>query len=390
MRLPHLFVLILAFSAQPASAQEQSWKGELVCGRKPAGEIKFGDTIDGKQVYFPFRGIYQITVRDDRDGWLRVFDGHTEGWADKNDFILSRDAPAYFAQRVQANANDYFAWFMRGEGWFDRGNYDKALSDFNECVRIDPKAASFNNRGRAWNAKRNYDEAIRDFDEATRLDPKYALAFNNRGLAWRGKNDLDKATRDFEAAIGLDPKYPRPFRNRGLVLLDQKYYDKAMKDFDEAIRLDPDYAWAHIGKAVTLMMTRKKEGSAEFQKVIDLTAGKGKLAAEAVILGHFAARKIGDAKAADHFLTDSVDKLGPAWPLPAVRYLRGEIDESTLLSLANNDDKRTEAYCYLGLANTILGRKDDAKAQFQWVKEHGTPSLIEYTIAMAELEKLEK
>ena len=32
------------------------------------------------------------------------------------------------------------------------------------------------NRGLAWNRKKEYDKAIRDYDEAIRLDPKYLYA----------------------------------------------------------------------------------------------------------------------------------------------------------------------------------------------------------------------
>jgi len=76
-------------------------------------------------------------VREDRDGWLRMYDGRREGWARKSDFVLSRDAPAYFTDRIRANPADSFALIMRGQGWLDRGEYDNAIKDFTECIRID-------------------------------------------------------------------------------------------------------------------------------------------------------------------------------------------------------------------------------------------------------------
>ena len=89
-----------------AAEDKKSWTGESVIYTKPAKEIKFGDRLDDKQVYFPFTGRLPIKVREDRDGWLRIHDGHNEGWADKDDFILANDAPAYFHRRVQANPKD--------------------------------------------------------------------------------------------------------------------------------------------------------------------------------------------------------------------------------------------------------------------------------------------
>jgi hypothetical protein len=76
------FALIAAIglaAASAAGAQEKSWVGELVQYTRPAKEIQFGDVVDGKQMYFPFSGIMPIKVRDEREGWLRIHDGHREG-----------------------------------------------------------------------------------------------------------------------------------------------------------------------------------------------------------------------------------------------------------------------------------------------------------------------
>jgi lipoprotein NlpI len=316
-----VLAVYLAASGAPAGAQEESWKGENVLPTKPAKDISFGDNTDGKQVYFPFSGRWPITVRDDRDGWIRIHDGVREGWADKSQFVLVRDAPAYFHRRVQADPKDTWALSMRGAGWLQKGEPDNAIKDFDECIRLDPTdSAAFYNRGIAWSDKKDYDRAIKDYDEAIRLDPKNAYAFNNRGNAWRAKKD----------------------------------YDRAIKDYDEAIRLDPKNAYAPI-------------------------------------LGHFAARQAKDEAAAKRFLTDSAAKLDEsAWPFPVIRFLRGDLDEPALLKLASDDDKRTGARCYLGLDHLLKRRKDAALAHFRWVKDHGTPSFIEYTIAVAELERLER
>jgi tetratricopeptide (TPR) repeat protein len=383
-------LLVLLFAGSFVAAQEpESWKGQKVVGKKWAADIKFGDWIDGKQVYFPFEGIYPITVRDDKDGWLRLFDGHKEGWAVKDDFVLSRDAPAYFTDRIRANPNDDFAYWSRGNGWYDRGDYDNALKDYTECIRIHPRHAPyFNGRGNAWYAKKEYDKAIQDYDEAIRLDPKYATAFNNRGLAWRAKKEYDKAIRDYDEAIRLDPKFSLPVAGRGYAWANKKEYDKAIRDYDEAIRLDPKDAWAYYGRSVALMLTRKPavEG---FRQVLEVQGWQGDRAVYAVILGHLAARLEKDEQAAAKFLKDSAGKLDEAWPYPSVQYLRGEIDEEALLKLATDDDKRTEARCYLGLDHLLKGNRDKALAHFRWVKEKGTVDNGEYTIAVAELERLE-
>ena len=53
----------------------------------------------------------------------------------------------------------------------------------------------------------DFDLAILNFDQAIRIDPNYALAYRNRSLAYAEKGDFDRAIEDFEAALLLDPNH---------------------------------------------------------------------------------------------------------------------------------------------------------------------------------------
>src|SRR5262249_38751328 len=44
---------------------------------------------------------------------------------------------------------------------------------------------AYNNRGNAYTAKGEYDNAIQDYDQSIKLNPNYARAFNNRGVAYQ-------------------------------------------------------------------------------------------------------------------------------------------------------------------------------------------------------------
>jgi tetratricopeptide (TPR) repeat protein len=52
---------------------------------------------------------------------------------------------------------------------------------------------AFNNRGNAYAARRDYDRALQDYDEALRLNPKFAGAMRNRGIVYTQKGDYDCA-----------------------------------------------------------------------------------------------------------------------------------------------------------------------------------------------------
>jgi tetratricopeptide (TPR) repeat protein len=311
-----------------------------------------------------------------------------------------------YNQVIRLDPKDALAFNNRGRAWYAKKDYERAIKDYNEAIALDPKftaaegvggarvmakALIFRNRGDAWYAKKDYDKANKDYAEANRLDPKYAKAlFIKRGDAWYGKKEYDKAIKEYDEAIRCDPKDGFAFYSRALAWSAKKQYDKAIKDCDEAIRLDSKDGWAHYYRSVAQLLDRRPKPVDGFQAVLNLQGWKGDLSPYAVILGHFAARQAGDEPAAKRFLKDSAGKLDETWPYPVIQFLRGDIDEPALLKLSIDDDKRTEARCFLGMDYAIKGPKGEALAHFRWVKEHGNTRYIEYMIAVAELERLER
>jgi hypothetical protein len=122
---------------------------------------------------------------------------------------------------------------------------DRAISDFDEAVRLNPKSAyALRSRAEAYRQKGNSDRALADFDEAIRIDPNSAWGFAKRGETYRLSNKYDQAISDFDQAIALDPKYSWALGSRGEAYRKKGDFDRAITDFDEAIRLDPKYTWA--------------------------------------------------------------------------------------------------------------------------------------------------
>jgi tetratricopeptide (TPR) repeat protein len=62
-------------------------------------------------------------------------------------------------------------------------------------------------RAEVYDRKDQIDRAISDYDTVLRLDPKLADIFNARGELWRKKGDRPRALGDFGAAIKLNPDH---------------------------------------------------------------------------------------------------------------------------------------------------------------------------------------
>lgn len=166
---------------------------------------------------------------------------------------------------------------------------------------------------------------------------------------------------------------------------------KAIADYNEAIRIVPNYVYAHYNRAIIAWLTgRDADVITGAKDVLEQGGWRGELSTYAAILGNLTARHTGKDDEARKFLDDFKSNGDTtAWPYPVIRYLRGEIDEKELLRASVDDDKRTESHAYLGIDLLLKRQPDEAKVHFLWVKEHGNPGYIEYTLSLAELERLE-
>ena len=100
------------------------------------------------------------------------------------------DASEPVAERVKAFKN-------RGRGAFNGKDYDRAIADYGEAIKLSPKDASaFTHRCEAYESKQDHNAAIADCTEAIKIDPKYGWAYNNRGVAYYGLHEYDAAPLD--------------------------------------------------------------------------------------------------------------------------------------------------------------------------------------------------
>ncbi|MDR2717539.1 MAG: tetratricopeptide repeat protein [Treponema sp.] len=130
--------------------------------------------------------------------------------------------------------------------------YEQVIADYTQAIRLNPNdAIAYANRGNAYSDKSDYDRAIADYTQAIRLNPNYTIAYANRATAYIGKSDLDRAITDYNQAIRLDPNNVIAYYNRGKTYDTKKDYDRAIADYTQAIRLDPNHVDSYIMRGNT-------------------------------------------------------------------------------------------------------------------------------------------
>ncbi len=136
------------------------------------------------------------------------------------------------------------AYLSRGDQSSDIKDYDHAIADYSQAIRLNPDyAEAFNNRGLAYSlsGKTEMAKAIPDYSQAIKLRPTYAYAYNNRGVAYMASGYPDEALNDFNSAIHLQPDFPQAYSNRGNAYNRGGRLDLAIPDFIRAQTIQPAY-----------------------------------------------------------------------------------------------------------------------------------------------------
>lgn len=174
----------------------------------------------------------------------------------KNDMTLWQDALSKYPSSVAYNG--------RGLAFYEIKQYDAAISDFIQALKLNPGfATAYYNRGNAYDARKNYVKAIADYSQAIGYKPEYAKAYNNRGLTYGRVGKFKKAINDFTQAVRIDPTYAKAYNNRGMMYGRLGENDQAIHDFTRAVHVDPNYAKAYYNRAITYFVTGKYSKASE-------------------------------------------------------------------------------------------------------------------------------
>jgi tetratricopeptide (TPR) repeat protein len=166
-----------------------------------------------------------------------IYAARGTGWAAKDDFAR---AIADFDESLRLNPKNSVALINRGAAWLLRGDTDKAIADLDVAIGLDPKnPAIFSARGAMWRQLREFNKSIADLNEAIRLEPKQSQAYNNRALTWKDAGDYDRAIADLNEAIRLNPADEKAYGNRGNLWRLKGDLVQALGDLDTQIRLHP-------------------------------------------------------------------------------------------------------------------------------------------------------
>lgn len=110
-----------------------------------------------------------------------------------------------------------------------------------DTENIKARARAHTDLGAVYYQNKQYEIALEEFTEAIRIDPTFALAYNGLGLVHSSLGQADIADKNFKKAIQLEPNNSESHNNYGSFLCARGFYDESIKEFLAAVK-NPLYA----------------------------------------------------------------------------------------------------------------------------------------------------
>jgi len=122
---------------------------------------------------------------------------------------------------------------IRGTQYFYRADYDRAINDYNQAIKLDPgNSELFDNRCWTRATINELQGALADCKESLRLRPNVAAALDTLGFVYLKLGQFDQAIATYDAALKIDPKSAYSLYGRGMAKL--KIGDKTGGNADVA------------------------------------------------------------------------------------------------------------------------------------------------------------
>lgn len=272
----------------------------------------------------------------------------------------------------------------------EQGNNKGAIDDYTEVLRRKPGNALFYYyRSRAAFASRDVKAAQADLDKALGIAPALAPLHSLRAKILLHEGDGDGALAVAERFVSAQPKSPDALKLRALIHAWHGEQEKAAADYAAALKLAPKQPASHLLRGWFYLSGGQADKAAEEADAgLKLAGGKHALAPYLTILAH-CARRHKHPDQARRAVEDQIKEGKDHWPAPVLRYLHGDMSAEELLHAAADNDQRTEARAYAGVALWASGGADKACEHLQWVRDNGNPDFIEFDLALMLLRRLE-
>jgi tetratricopeptide (TPR) repeat protein len=142
-------------------------------------------------------------------------------------------APKYHYSYADAYSN-------LGNVYFDQKNYNEALLNYNESLKLKETELTYVLIGNTMAVKNDFNNAYRAYQNALKINPNYALAYFNLGLLNSQTGNFDDALKQFDKSIKIDPLFAEAYRNTAIIYYMTENFEQSLFNFEKYYSLITD------------------------------------------------------------------------------------------------------------------------------------------------------
>ncbi len=228
-------------AALPLSPPEPKTQTETQTKIKAAPAQPGGGTLEFKPAYAPDPSLVLTARRMLPQAWRDCSTGSADKAVASCRILLDSGIPKG-AELADIHASN-------GKALRDRHELDKALQAFGASLAAEPTAVAYSLRGTVYFDKEDWPRAIADYTEAIRLEPKNGEAYNNRAWTYYRAGRHAEALADADMAVRLLGKAAYVWDTRAHIHAKLGNRDAAISDFRAALAIDPANATSKAGLA---------------------------------------------------------------------------------------------------------------------------------------------
>ncbi|MDR2474708.1 MAG: tetratricopeptide repeat protein [Bacteroidales bacterium] len=143
-----------------------------------------------------------------------------------------------------------YAFATRALIAYQHENYQLALNDYTEAIRLSPQQGYYVNRGLTNYQLSNLREAMDDYDKAVELDSDDIISRYNRGILRAQVADNNRAIEDFDKVLEIEPKNYFATYNRAMLRTQTGDYAGAIADYSSVLEEYPDFTSGYQSRSV--------------------------------------------------------------------------------------------------------------------------------------------
>lgn len=191
---------------------------------------------------------YLVQAEKDFSKAIQLEPNYPEAYGDRGsckDYLGNYEGAILdYTKAIKLEPNYKEAYYNRGNANGRVGKYQEALKDYDYIINNFPKqvdGGDYCNRGLVYSELGNFNAALNDFNQAIKLEmnskiinSEKAKSYNNRGTLKEDLKDFNGAIADYDKAIELHPQYANAYYNKAMACIKLNMFSKSIENFEKA------------------------------------------------------------------------------------------------------------------------------------------------------------